>query len=202
MKPIFSFGKKKKRSSAKSKKQSKLPKKLIYICKKLKVKTKSSNGKYKSVKSLKASCLKRIKILKKKMLKKVSKRKVSKRKVGKRKVVKRRVSSRKGGVAHSGKVYRFGQLSPFLKNDPLNGYSSNSNSYPGVLSVTSQMDPSNGIYGIKKQFFDESVPGVLPPEWYGNYQPDGSYIPTGYPFEGYSNFGKKRKVIKRKLRKY
>ena len=189
--------KKKKRSSAKSKKLTKLPKKLLYICKKLKIKTKSSNGKYKSVKSLKASCLKRIKVLKKRMLKKVVKRKVVKRKVSKR-----RVSRRKEGVGHSGKVYRFGQVGPYVRDDPSNGYSGNSSSYPGVLPVTSQMDPSKGIYGINKRFFDENVPGVLPPEWYGNYQPDGSYIPTGYPFEAYSKFGKKRKVLKRKTRKY
>ena len=196
MKPIFSFGKKKKRSSAKGKKLSKLPKKLLYICKKLKVKTKSSNGKYKSVKSLKASCLKRIKVLKKKMLKKVSKRKV-----GKRKVVKRRVSRRKGGVGHSGKVYRFGQVGPYVRDDPSNGYSGNSSSYPGVLPVSSQIDPSRGIYGINKRFFDENVPGVLPPEWYGNYQPDGSYIPTGYPFEAYPKFGKKRKLMRKNLKR-
>ena len=132
------------------------------------------------------------------MLKKVSK--VSKRKVSK--VRRRPVSRRRGGVGHLSKVYRFGQVGPYVRDDPSNGYSGNSSSYPGVLPVSSQIDPSKGIYGVNKRFFDENVPGVLPPEWYGNYQPDGSYIPTGYPFEGYSSsFGKKKARKNLRLRK-
>jgi len=86
---IFTFGKKRrsklKKSSKKKSVSSKLPKRLLHICKVLKVRVKSKSGKYKSMKVLVKQCLKKIQVLKKKMAKKVPKKKSKVKKTNKTK---------------------------------------------------------------------------------------------------------------------
>ena len=171
------------------------PKKLLYICKKLKVKTTTKRGSkrvYKSVSTLKRACLKKIKNLKKKYYsfgkrtRRRTKRKVSKRKVS------RRTTVMKGGVGHMGKLYsygkktsRFGTPAPFSSNQGNFGYN---DPYPTNSGVNYYTTQGSGFY---KPFFGADVPAVIPPEWDCNRQPDGSCVPVGSPFLP-NNFGNKK----------
>ena len=206
---IFTFGKKRrsklKKSSKRKSTNSKLPKKLLHICKVLKVRVKSKSGKYKAMSVLVKQCLKKIKVLKKKMAKKVPKKKTSvRRKVkksykrrasvpkGKRSVPRRSRSSqlmltRGGGVGHRGKVYSFGNQYAEYKVDPSYGYATDNKQYPGLKSASPQYE------GINKEFYGAKVPGVLPPEWNFNYTKDGVLNPVGAPFNKSAKFGRRHR---------
>ena len=218
---IFTFGKKRrsklKKSSKKKSVSSKLPKRLLHICKVLKVRVKSKSGKYKSMKVLVKQCLKKIQVLKKKMAKKVPKKKSKVKKTNKTKrsykrkasvpkssssvpkrsssVPKRSRSSRSsqlmltqgGGVGHRGKVYRFGNQYAEYKVDPSNGYATDNVQYPGLKSASPQYE------GINKEFYGAKVPAVLPPEWNFNYTKDGVLNPVGAPFNQSAKFGRRHR---------
>jgi hypothetical protein len=172
MKSIFTFGKKK-RTSRKSKGSTKKkvalpPKKLLKICKALKVKVVTKRGSkrvYKSILVLKKLCLRKIKVLKKKYHSKKSVRKV--------------VKKRKA---------RFGMYKPFTKSEVGNGYGNAIKPYAGVVSKTAQGP------GINRDFFGTKVPAIIPANYNFMYQPNGSMIPVGYPFQQSSNaYGRRRR---------
>jgi hypothetical protein len=188
IKSIFTFGKKKRRSLKKKSKvvSVKLPKKLLSICKKLKVKVTVKRGTkkvYKSLKVLKKECLKKIKVLKKKYSKK-STRKSTTRST-------RRVRTLRRGARFGGSLVN--TSSKYSSVVPNNGYSQDVYQNPGI---NIQSSTPNGVY---KEFFGAKVPGVLPPEWDYLKQPDGSSVAVGSPF--YSYFGRHRRVSRKKSRK-
>jgi hypothetical protein len=188
-KSIFTFGKKKRRSIKKKSKvvRVKLPKKLLSICKKLKVKVTVKRGTkkvYKTLKVLKKECLKKIKVLKKKYSRKSTRK--STRKTSTRST--RRVSRLRRGARFGSSLVN--TSSKYSTVDPTNGYSSSQGvyQYPGV---NIQSTTPNGVY---KDFFGANVPSVLPAEWNYLKQPDGSSVAVGSPFSSY--FGRRRKSRK------
>jgi len=181
---LFNFGAKSKKPRSK-KVLTKVPKKLLSICKKLKVKlSKKKAGKVvrKSVKTLKKECLKKIATLKKLSLKsKVSRTKKPVRKTTtvKRMRVVPMTKGVKGGVGFEGRVYKFGQQFAPFKIDPEYGYKN---------LPTPQKTSFNGI---NAEFFGERIPTVLPPSWNVTCERNGNCIPVGYPFQSGrgANFG-------------
>lgn len=181
-------------------KSNKLPRKLISICKKLKVKLYKKVGKkrvHRSVSVLKKACLKRIKVLKKKMNKRKSR-------FGKaRKTTKR--TKRRFGVSKS-------LAAPYVKYN--SGYENTITRVPGIRSQSSSVAIDNKgrpysvpngelpAYGTYARFFNEKVPKVLPPEWMRMKQPGKeSDVMVGTPFYRYTTpnkFGRRRRfgVIK------
>ncbi len=114
--------------------------------------------------------------------------------------------------------FSFGPLSsaPFDSNSTDYGYSRSVRQTPGILSqsssvataMTNDSRPADmrvpagelPVYGVNKKFFNENVPSVIPPAWYFMRQPDGSMVPTGYPFYRYTSangFGYRRKKSRR-----
>lgn len=197
IKSIFNFGKKKSRKSkstkstkrTKSKKNTKntqrIPKKLLSICKSLKVKVYTTrNGKRvkKSLKVLKSQCLKKVNALIK-----IHKRKA---KFG----MKRsrfgvhtpghdmRLMSGKTQMGRS----RFGRNYSPYSNDPSFGYS---RVIPQVPGVRTQAAGPN----VNADFFGSNVPKPLPPNWQYMQGPTGPATPLGYPFQQSSKFGRRRR---------
>jgi len=204
----FLFGKKR---VQKNKSNKKPPKKLLKICKSLKVKTYStSKGKkvYKSVKSLKKSCLKIVnKLIKHKFgaVKKIPKELIKKCKKARvkltvsrngkrvRKSVKSLINQCKKKNSKVGKcstrtykvrMNRFGQYSLVNASydvDPHNYGYSQKEN--NIVGIKSQKPTETGVF---KDFFGDSIPEAYPPEWYQLRQQDGSLVEAGYPHNLYA----------------
>jgi hypothetical protein len=192
------FGKKIKRRSIK--KTRKVPKQILRMCKKLKIKCTHKIGKRRVYKPVS-------------VLRKLIKRKMRKHKTRKNKKTRRRVRYFSFG---NRKKSRFGgSAADFNNAGPSNyGYNQNVNQYPGTLSQTSQYVTSSTnasrppgfsvpdgvpVYGVGRPFFNETVPTQVPPNWNFMGQPDGSLYAVGGPFTGYKSpaFGKKRRMCTR-----
>jgi len=188
----FLFGKKRK-SSQKSKK---LPKKVVRLARKYKVKVTLKRGSKKVYKPLRV-IMKQIKMKQK--------------------------ASKKAGRVHRRKMHFGLRGGAFDSTDSSHGYAEDSKQNPGISSYTNtviqdsrdnnarprrvragneyidtQIKPFKPVYGVGKTFFNQTVPGNYPPNWQRLYQKDGSFVPLGYPFVEYKNqsFGKKRRSRK------
>jgi hypothetical protein len=186
---LFLFGKKKKKVSRKKKTNVKKPPvNICKMCKRLKIKITKKVGNrrvYKSTSVLK----KQIKQKMRKKAKRVTRFGFS---FG---------STRKSRFGNSGAV--------FNNNTPAYGYNEPVIQKPGILAQTSQVVTSTSnsnrpigstlssnipTYGVNRMFFNESVPTQVPPNWNFMGQPDGSAIPVGAPFYGYTTpFGRRRR---------
>ena len=192
---LFSFGKKRKKVSRR-KLIRKPPAALLKRCRKHHIKTTMKKGGRRVYR--KVSLLK--KLLKKKM----------------RKARKSRKSRKVTRKAHR-KVYRRRRMgfgldgSVFTKPDNF-GYNQQVQQSPGTLSQTiSTVNAKNNLsrpegftfqdgqlpaYGVFRDFFGESVPTQVPPNYNFMGQPDGSLMPVGAPFQRYTtpnSFGKRRR---------
>jgi hypothetical protein len=200
---LFSFGKKRKNVSRILTKKP--PAALLKRCRKYRIKTTMKKGGkrvYRKVALLK-------KLLKKKIRKMKKARKVSKktRKVSKktRKVKARKVKRRMGFGADG---YEFTKPANY-------GFDQSVQQYPGTLSQTiSTITAKNNIsrpegfsfqdgqipaYGVFRDFFGESVPTQVPPNYNFMGQPDKSLMPVGAPFQRYTSansFGKRLRYKK------
>ena len=189
IKSIFNFGRKKSKKSkvskrkvskrkggSKKKNTQRLPKKLLSICKSLKVKVYSvRNGKRvkKSLKTLKKQCLKKVNALIK-----LHKRKA---KFGNN-TTKPKVTGR---LFFGKSRTRFGKnYAPYYPNDPSFGYSRNVPQVPGVRTQAAAP-------GVNAEFFGAKVPKPPPPNWQYPQGPTGPAMPLGYPFQQSTKFGKK-----------
>jgi hypothetical protein len=186
IKSIFNFGRKKSKRSKVSKRKvskrkggskkntQKLPKKLLSICKSLKVKVYSvRNGKRvkKSLKTLKKQCLKKVNALIK-----LHKRKA---KFGN--------NTNKNKLMFGKSRTRFGKnYAPYYPNDPSFGYSRNVPQVPGVRTQAAAP-------GVNADFFGTKVPKPPPPNWQYPQGPTGPATPLGYPFQQSTKFGMRRR---------
>ena len=188
---LFSFGKKRKKISRR-KLVRKPPASLLKKCRKHRIKTtmkKGSRRVYRKVSILK-------KLLKKKMRKV---RKTTSRKT--RKTRRKFCRRRRTGFGLDGSV--------FTKPDNF-GYNQQVQQSPGTLSQTiSTVNENNNLsrpegftfqdgqlpaYGVFRDFFGESVPTQVPPNYNFMGQSDGSLMPVGAPFQRFTtpnSFGKK-----------
>jgi hypothetical protein len=199
----FLFGKKKKRSVKKS---TKPPKALLKMARKYKVKVTVRRGSKKVYKPLRV-------IMKQIKMKKNSKRKV-------------RVRRRK---------MRFGSSGSYFSKDNNNahGYGPGpdalqhlgNSSYTGTVIpsaldnnnrpsrvragneyIDTKLKPFRKVYGTGKTFFNQTIPGPLPPNWQFMAQPPSSsdkFVALGSPFVTYNKpgFGKKRRFSRKVMRK-
>lgn len=197
---LFSFGKTKKRSTRKLVKKPSAS--IIRMCRKYKIKVTRKVGSKRVYKKL--ADLKR-------QIKKAKKARKAKK-------VKRR--SAFGKKRRSRRRFRFGadSLSPDAYTDPSDfGYNQTVRSAPGVLSqssmvVTKQNNDSRpgdtkienlntDIFGVYRPFFTEQVPTQIGPRSIGFMaQPNGTLYPDGGLVSGYSSFGKRRRVVRRRRR--
>ena len=185
----FLFGKKRKPS----KKPKKLPKALLKLARKYRIKVTVRRGSKKVYKP--------ISVIKKQIKMKM-----------------KRKSSPKRRRARFGFGLDGGQ---FIRNPKDYGYGSDVDQINGVVPYTSQvvqnvkannarlsrieigkgkyMDTRLSknqlpVYGVGKTFFNDTIPGVLPPNHMYMGQPDGSMVALGSPFSAYKKpaFGKKK----------
>jgi hypothetical protein len=210
IKSIFNFGRKKskkgkvskrkvsKRKGGSKKNTQRLPKKLLSICKSLKVKVYSvRNGKRvkKSLKVLKSQCLKKvnalIKLHKRKAKFGKSRSKFGVHTPGHVGMYTKETNPPHGMPGHDMSLMfgkrrtRFGKnYAPYYPNDPSFGYSNVIPQVPGVR--TQAAGP-----GVNADFFGSKVPKPLPPNWQYMQGPTGPATPLGYPFEQSTKFGKK-----------
>jgi len=194
------FGKRRSRKVRKARKVHKLPTKIVKMCRYLKIKCTKKVGNHRVQRSL--TVLKRL-------IKKRMKMRKSHKKVRRVKRV-RRVRQRRS---------RFGSsIGGFSNAGPSNyGYNQKVEQYPNILSQSSQMVTSgtnqfrpNGLglseeyvptYGVGRQFFTETVPTQVGPNWNFMGQPDGTMYPVGGPFSRYTSpaFGRRRMERRRRF---
>jgi hypothetical protein len=186
---FFLFGKKRRTRRKAGKKTRKPPAAILKKCRKLKIKTTKKVGSKRVYRSIS---------LLKKLIKNKSKKSKKSRKVHRRKH--RKVKSK----------FSFGS-STFTNAGPSGyGYNQAIVQNPGILSQSSMIvTPESNLarptemqlplgqdlaYGVGRNFFTETVPTQIAPNWNVMRQPDGSAYGVGGPFSAYKSpaFGRRR----------